>query len=211
MSRPYVQGEEARLNGRHRTDGELMRAFARRERAAAEALYREYAPRVYGLGLAMLGVRSAAEDLVQDTMVKVWRNAGRFDPQRGSLDTWMLRMARNLAIDALRRRVLERRHFADNAGDSPDAPEPSAGPAESAEAMDLIGRARLAMAGLAPEQRAVLELAYFGGRTAAEAAEIEGIPVGTAKTRIRRGLLRLREELREPAQPAHEEETPHER
>jgi RNA polymerase sigma-70 factor (ECF subfamily) len=67
------------------------------------------------------------------------------------------------------------------------------------------------MAGLAPEQRAVLELAYFGGRTAAEAAEIEGIPLGTAKTRIRRGLLHLRDELRELAEPEHEEETPHER
>jgi RNA polymerase sigma-70 factor (ECF subfamily) len=188
-----------------------MRAFARRERAAAEALYRAYAPRVYGLGLAMLGLPSAAEDLVQDTMMKTWRNAGRFDPERGSLDTWILRMARNLAIDALRRRVLERRHILDDDEAAAEAPEPSVGPAESAEATDLIGRARAAMAGLAPEQRAVLELAYFGGRTAAEAAEIEGIPLGTAKTRIRRGLLHLRDELREPVEPDHEEETPHER
>jgi RNA polymerase sigma-70 factor (ECF subfamily) len=195
------------VNGRHRTDGELMRAFARRERAAAETLYRAYAPRIYGLGLAMLGLPSAAEDLVQDTMVKAWRNAGRFDSARGSLDTWMLKMARNLAIDALRRRVLERRHVAADDEAAAEAPDPSVGPAESAEATDLLGRARAAMAGLAPEQRAVLELAYFGGRTAAEAAEIEGIPLGTAKTRIRRGLLRLRAELGEQAEADREEET----
>ena len=84
-----------------------MRSFAAGDQSAAERLYGAYASRIYGLGLVMLGNEAAAEDLVQDTFVKVWRNAQRYDPARGSLDTWVLLMARNLAIDALRRRVLE--------------------------------------------------------------------------------------------------------
>src|SRR5213080_5071413 len=87
----------------------MMRSFAAGDGAAAERVYEAYSSRIYGLGLVMLGNEAAAEDLVQDTMVKVWRNAERYDPARGSLDTWILLMARNLAIDALRRRVLDAR------------------------------------------------------------------------------------------------------
>src|ERR671922_322485 len=92
-----------------RAETTLMRAIAAGDRRAAERLYDRYAPRVYGLGLVMLGNEASAEDLVQDTFVKVWRNAARYDPARGSLDTWILLTARNLAIDSLRRRVLEAR------------------------------------------------------------------------------------------------------
>src|SRR5438309_11505324 len=83
----------------------VMRSFAAGDRPAAERLYDAYASRIYGLGLVMLGNEASAEDLVQDTFVKVWRNAGRYDPARGSLDTWILLTARNLAIDSFRPRV----------------------------------------------------------------------------------------------------------
>jgi RNA polymerase sigma-70 factor (ECF subfamily) len=178
-----------------RSDGELMRAFARRDRGAAEDLYRAFAPRIFGLGMVLLGDKSAAEDLVQDTMVKTWRNAERFDPGRGSLETWLLRIARNLAVDNLRRRVLESRHGGGTESVWASRPDPDAGPAERAETADLVERARVAMRGLSDEQRAALELAYFGGRTSAEVAELEGIPLGTVKTRIRRALLKLRETM----------------
>jgi RNA polymerase sigma-70 factor (ECF subfamily) len=170
-----------------------MRSFAAGDASATERLYDLYASRVYGLGLVMLGNESAAEDLVQDTLVKVWRNAARYDPARGSLDTWILLMARNLAIDSLRRRVLEARML--QATRPRDESDPAAGPDKVAETADLVDRARRAMASLSDGQRAALELAYFGGKTSAEVAELEGIPLGTAKTRIRTALLKLRESL----------------
>jgi RNA polymerase sigma-70 factor (ECF subfamily) len=172
-----------------------MRAFASRDERAADTLYERFASRIYGLGIVMLGGDAAAQDLVQDTFVKLWRNADRYDTSRGKLETWVLLVARSLAIDALRRRVLEVRSL--EATGKPREDDPSAGPEELAATGDLADRARRAMERLSPEQRAALELAYFGGRTSAEVAEMEGIPVGTAKTRIRSALLRLREEMAE--------------
>src|SRR5690349_5393826 len=84
-----------------RSDVELVRAFARRDGAAANELYRRFAPRIYGLGIVMLGNPGQAEDLVQDTFVKVWRKADSYEAARGSLDTWILLIARSHAIDLL--------------------------------------------------------------------------------------------------------------
>jgi RNA polymerase sigma-70 factor (ECF subfamily) len=176
-------------------DGALMRAFARRDQAAAEELYGRFASRVYGLGIVMLGNDAMAQDLVQDTFVKLWRSAERFDAGRGRLETWVLLVARSLAIDALRRRVLDARSMEKVGVERETSSE--AGPEEIAETEDLAERARAAMALLSDGQRAALELAYFGGKTSAEVAELEGIPIGTAKTRIRTALLRLREALEE--------------
>jgi len=174
-------------------DAELMQAFARREPQAADELYRRFAPRVFGLGKVMLGDPSRAEDLVQDTFVKVWRGASSYEPARGSLDTWILLIARSLAIDTIRRRVLEARVTAQQ--EPMEEARSGSEPERVAETLDLAARARHAMQRLSPEQRAALELAYFGGKTSTEVAELEGIPVGTAKTRIRTALIRLREAL----------------
>jgi RNA polymerase sigma-70 factor (ECF subfamily) len=176
-----------------RTDTELVAAFLGRDQNAAEELYARFAPRVFGLGIVMLGSPSQAEDLVQDTFVKVWRKADSYDQSRGSLDTWVLLVARSLAIDLIRRRVLETRILATH--EEPSEASLAPGPEEHAETRDLADRARRAMADLSPGQRAALELAYFQGKTSAEVAELEGIPVGTAKTRIRTALVRLREAL----------------
>jgi len=172
-----------------------MRAFAARDQAAADELYERFASRVYGLGIVMLGGDAAAQDLVQDTFVKLWRSAGRYDAARGKLETWVLLVARSLAIDALRRRVLEARML-ERGGLSREASD-EPGPDLRAEVADLSERARRAMAALTDGQRAALELAYFGGKTSAEVAELEGIPLGTAKTRIRTALLKLRDALEE--------------
>jgi len=134
---------------------------------------------------------------VQDTFVKLWRTAERYDPQRGRLETWVLLTARSLAIDSLRRRVLESRSLQAIGIQPEDDPEPL--PDERAALTDLSARARRAMASLSPEQRSALELAYFGGRTTAEVAALEGIPQGTVKTRIRAALLRLRDEMAKDA------------
>ena len=176
-------------------DAALMRAFARHDRAAAEELYGRFASRIYGLGIVMLGGDAAAQDLVQDTFVKLWRSAERYDAARGKLETWVLLVARSLAIDALRRRVLDVRTLERSVPRPEASDEP--GPEYQAEVADLAERARRAMAELSPGQRAALELAYFGGKTSAEVAELEQIPLGTAKTRIRSALLKLRDALEE--------------
>lgn len=174
---------------------QLMRAFAGRDAGAAQALYERYSSRVYGLGLVMLGDRAASEDLVQDTFVKLWRGAERFDASRGKLDSYVLMVARSLAIDGLRRRVAESRSVRKLG--TPSEADGAPGPEDLATAGDLAARARQAMTRLSDEQRSALELAYFGGRTTAEVAELEGIPLGTAKTRIHAALLRLREAMAE--------------
>ncbi|MCD6021936.1 MAG: polymerase subunit sigma-24 [Actinomycetia bacterium] len=175
-------------------DQRLMRSFAARDVGAADDLYQRFAGRIYGLGLVMLGNEAAAQDLVQDTFVKLWRNADRYDRSRGKLETWVLLMARSLAIDAIRRRVLEVRTL-ESVVDRPTEVDQGPGPDERAVTVDLTDRARRAMSSLPAEQRAALELAYLGGKTSAEISDLEGIPVGTAKTRIRAALLRLRDLL----------------
>lgn len=172
-------------------DQRLMRSFAARDPDAADSIYRRFAGRIYGLGLVMLGSDAAAQDLVQDTFVKLWRSADRYDRSRGKLETWVLLMARSLAIDAIRRRVLEARSL--ERVDQPEEADEGPGPDDQVVILDLTERARRAMSSLPPEQRAALELAYLGGKTSAEISDLEGIPVGTAKTRIRAALLRLRE------------------
>src|SRR5438477_9334922 len=138
-----------------------MRTFARRDPAAAGELFDRFAPRVFGLGMVMLGSAAQAEDLVQDTFVKVWRKVDSFDASRGSLDTWVLLIARSLAIDLIRRRVLETRILASQE-DPEAAVEPS--PEETVETLDLVGRARTAMATLTSGQRAARGLATFQGQ-----------------------------------------------
>ncbi len=179
------------------SDQALMAAFVARDERAAGALYDRFASRVYGLGIVMLGNDHAAQDLVQDTFVKLWRTAARFDPERGRLETWILLTARSLAIDLLRRRVLESRSLQELG--PPPVHDPAPGPDDLAATADLASRARHAMTKLSNEQRSALELAYFGGRTTAEVAALEGIPQGTAKTRIHAALLKLRAEMAKEA------------
>ncbi len=174
-------------------DQRLMGSFAARDPAAADTLYRRFSGRIYGLGLVMLGSDAAAQDLVQDTFVKLWRNAERYDRSRGKLETWVLLIARSLAIDAIRRRVLEARTL--EHVDRPLEADQAPGPDDQVVIRDLTDRARRAMSSLPPEQRAALELAYLGGKTSTEISDLEGIPVGTAKTRIRAALFRLRESM----------------
>jgi RNA polymerase sigma factor (sigma-70 family) len=185
-------------------DQRLMRSFAARDPGAADTLYRRFAGRIYGLGLVMLGNDAAAQDLVQDTFVKLWRSADRYDRSRGKLETWVLLMARSLGIDAIRRRVLEARTLEHL--DPPVEADQAPGPDDQVITLDLTERARSAMSSLPPEQRAALELAYLGGKTSAEISDLEGIPVGTAKTRIRAALLRLRETMAPDGRAEDEEE-----
>jgi RNA polymerase sigma-70 factor (ECF subfamily) len=176
-------------------DASLMVALLRKEPAAADALYTRYASRIYGLGLVLLRNKTDAEDLVQDTFLKVWRTRSRFDPSRGSLDVWILLIARSLAIDLLRRRTQETRNLSFEPSRSDVSDEP--GPERYAEHRDLFQRARKALDRLPSGQRSAVELAYFGQRSSTQVAELQGIPLGTAKSRIRVGMATLRKTLAE--------------
>jgi len=157
---------------------------------AAAAFVRRFQRPVYGLALTMLQDRAAAEDLAQEVFVRAWRNAAGYDARRGRVLSWLLGITRNAAIDVLRLKRAE-----------PIEPEMLAArlqadrPPTDAADPDERARVRDALATLAPEQRRALFLATYLGRTAHEISEVEHIPVGTAKSRIRSAMLRLRATL----------------
>ena len=175
-------------------DAALIALFLQKEPEAAGQLYDRIASRIYRLGLSLLRNKTDAEDLVQDTFLKVWRTGSAFDPERASLDTWMLLVARSLAIDLLRRRSLEARKLSSQPKVSEASDEP--GPEQRAEVSDLFRRASQAMARLPERQRSVLELTYLAQRSTTEVAEIMGIPRGTVKSRAHAGMAVLQEALR---------------
>jgi RNA polymerase sigma-70 factor (ECF subfamily) len=172
------------------SDEALLEGMGLGERAAASAFVKRFQARVYGLALSIVGDPLLAEDLAQEALTKAWRNAGAYDARRGAVATWLLTITRNLAIDALRL------HRARPSEPHPmltfDIPSQDPGPAESAVVADTARGVRGAVALLPVDQRRALVLSAFYGRTAKEIADMEGIPLGTAKTRIRAGMIKLR-------------------
>ncbi|MGH9015993.1 MAG: RNA polymerase sigma factor [Acidimicrobiia bacterium] len=175
------------------SDEALLAGLATGDAEAASAFVRRFQRRVYGLALTIVGDARAAEDVAQEAFVRAWRHAGAYDARRGTVVTWLLTIARNLAIDAVRvRRPVTLEPDAILALDL-SGTEPL--PDELVGLRDDADRLRTAMARLPEGQRRALVLAGLLGHTAREVSEAEGIPVGTAKTRIRTGLLRLRAAL----------------
>jgi RNA polymerase sigma factor (sigma-70 family) len=176
------------------SDDALLAGLATGDAEAAAAFVRRFQRRVYGLALTIVGDTRAAEDVAQEAFVRAWRHAAAYDPRRGTVVTWLLTIARNLAIDAVR----VRRPVVTLEPDAILALEPTGTeplPDELVGLRDDTDRLRAAMARLPEGQRRALVLAGLLGHTAREISEAEGIPVGTAKTRIRTGLLRLRAAL----------------
>ncbi len=176
------------------SDEALLAAVALDERDALAVFVRRFQRRVFGLAMTMTGDVTLADDISQLAFERVWRHAGSYDARRAAVPTWLLTITRNLAIDALRvRRDVPRDPWAmgdlmTGASLTVDADDPL----QAALATDQLGRLAPHLAALPREQRRAVLLATIGARTAAEIASIEGIPVGTAKTRIRNGLRRLR-------------------
>ena len=166
------------------SDGELIRRVGSGDRSAFDALYRRYSRPVFGLALRRLGDRGRAEDAVQETFASVWRAAGSYKPERGPGAPWLYAVARNAIVDNGRARR-------EPPVDAPDEVSGDEGPAERAESGWIAWRVHRALAELPENERQVIELAYWGGRSQSEIADLLGIPLGTVKTRTRSGLSRL--------------------
>jgi RNA polymerase sigma-70 factor, ECF subfamily len=167
------------------TDSALVSAIRSGDGSALASLYDRYSSVVYSVSLRVLGDTGAAEDVLQDVFMQLWRNPSAFDSSRGNLGPWLAVIARNRSIDALRRR-----HPETDIEDVTVSVEPDmAGDAERSRAMEKV---RGALGAMPPAQRNVLEMAYFEGLTHTEIAAKTGEPLGTIKTRIRSGLLALR-------------------
>ena len=148
-------------------------------------LYDRYSSIVYSIALRVLGDTGAAEDVLQEVFLQLWRNPGVFDSSRGNMAAWLAVIARNRAIDSLRKRRPE----ADIADVVVSVEPDLAGDTERARAMEKI---RSVLGDMPGAQRSALEMAYFEGLTHTEISARTGEPLGTVKTRIRAGLLSLR-------------------
>jgi RNA polymerase sigma-70 factor (ECF subfamily) len=167
------------------SDKELVSQVHAGDQNAMGALYDRYSPLVYAVGLRVLADSAAAEDVLQEVFTQLWRNPPKFDASRGSLGAWLAVIARNRAIDALRKRRYE-----SDIEDIVVSVEP-----DLASAIDRSRAAknvRDVLNGMHPAQRQALEMAFFEGLTHTEIAAKIGEPLGTIKTRIRAGLLALR-------------------
>jgi RNA polymerase sigma-70 factor (ECF subfamily) len=172
---------------------ELLARSGRGDQGAFAELYDALAGRAYGLAVRVLRDPSQAEEVVQEALLEVWRTAPRFDADRGSATSWILTIVHRRSVDRVRSAEAATRrdtsyHQQNHAVDH-DAT------AEAAQASLEAHRVRKALTALTPVQRQALELAYFGGLTHTEVATTLGLPVGTAKTRIRDGLIRLRDTM----------------
>jgi RNA polymerase sigma-70 factor (ECF subfamily) len=154
---------------------------------AVRALYARYARPIFTLGLRLLGSREAAEELTQDVFLAAWRKAASFDPNRGRLSTWLMTIAHNLAVDRLRRETGASRPHLVLVDEVPEV----IGADEDEPFMERDEAVR-ALSSLSDAERQLLARAYFGGFTAREIAESDGIPLGTVKTRLRTALIKVR-------------------
>ena len=157
------------------------------EEGALNEIYDQFASFVYGLAVRVIGDARAAEDVSQDVFVTVWERPDAFDPERGSLRTWLGTLAHRRAVDHVRREEARRRRAIKDAA----RPETTPDVEEMAMALVTAERVRSALATLPDEQRRAIQLAYFGGKTYRQVAEVLGIPEGTAKSRLRLGLRRI--------------------
>ena len=170
---------------------ELIRQLARGDRAAFGRFYDHYATLVFTFALRMLRDRAAAEDLLQEVFLQIWREASNYNSERGSPEAWIITMTRSRGIDRLRSIRRRDRSFVPmegRSGKTHDAPVESG--AAASEARVTVNSA---LARLPESQRKVIELAYFDGLSQTEIAEQINEPLGTVKTRIRTALQRLRE------------------
>jgi RNA polymerase sigma-70 factor, ECF subfamily len=174
---------------------DLLVAVGGGDEQAFAALYERVAPQVLGVALRVLRDRALAEEVSQEVLVEVWRKADRFDPERGSASGWITTLAHRRAVDRVRSEQASRDR--DDRVSRRDEARAFDAVADEVEVNLDHWQVRQAMAELTDRQREAIELAYFSGHTYRDVAKVLGIPEGTAKSRLRDGLLRLREALDE--------------
>lgn len=172
---------------------ELFRRAARGDETAFAALYDATSARVHGLVLRVVRDPAQSEEVTQEAYLEVWRTASRFDPDRGSALSWLMTIAHRRAVDRVRSAQAATRRDTTYHDQSQHISHDST--AEAATAALEARRVRQALQALTEVQREAIELAYFGGYTHTEVATMLDLPVGTAKTRIRDGLIRLRDTM----------------
>lgn len=181
---------------RETSDSDLLRALAQRETAALASLFDRYGGLAYSVAFRILGDAGLAEDTVQECFLKIWNGAAAFDPARGSARTWLLTAVRNRAIDKFRGRRSRSAHETDFEAVEPVPAEPRGFDPWDEIALAAEQQAvRSAVASLPVEQRQAVELAYFGGYSQREIAEMTKVPVSTVKGRMRLALEKLRSYL----------------
>jgi RNA polymerase sigma factor (sigma-70 family) len=177
-------------------DLELHRRISDRDREAFEELYRRYAPSAYGLALRVLGQDAIAQEVVHDAFLALWRAPEAFDPGRGPFRSFFLSLVHHRAVDAVRREERLRRRTERASNLEPVEDEDVAdGVVEISYLRSRRGEIRQAVASLPPEQRRVIELAYFDGYTQSRIADMLQIPLGTVKTRTLAAMRKLRRVL----------------
>jgi len=181
------------------TDAALVKRVAERQPDALAELYDRFAPLLLALARRILGNHADAEEVLQEVFVQVWNRGERYDPARSSVSTWLVLIGRSRAIDRLRsRRVVERtREAVTEVAPAAGALHTSPEALENVWIQERRERVRRELAALPPEQRQVLEMAFYGGLTQSEIAGKAGLPLGTVKTRTLLAMKKLRQALRE--------------
>ena len=184
-------------DARHAADARLLGRVATGDRAAFSELYDRFSRPLYATAFRILNDANEAQDIVHDAFVAVWEKAETFETSRGTAFSWALTLTRNRAIDRLRSRRRRAELLDASAPSDLGLDENSSGPSadDSASASDQAVAVRAAVATLPADQQRALELAFFGGLTQEEIATRLRTPLGTVKARIRRGLLKLRDQL----------------
>ncbi len=174
------------------SDAALVVSIGRYQQAALAEAYRRHAGAVFGLAKRLLNDHARAEEIVQEVFVRLWNDPNRYDPERGTLRSFLLAHTHGRSVDMIRAESSRRNREEKEARQQADAGYDLA---HEVWDMALAGHVREALGALQPGEREAIELAYFGGLTYQEAAEQLGEPEGTVKSRIRSGLKRLRNEL----------------
>ena len=175
-------------------DEDLMQLVRRGDTGAFEVVYERHATAAFSLAYRMTGTRNVAEDVVQEAFLSLWRSGARYDRARGSVRTWVLGIVHNRAIDALRRSMVHDRRRASDEGIEERLESGDRTDVEAAR-RDEAREVRSALRALPAEQCRVIELAYFGGFSHSQIAEMLEMPIGTVKGRMRLGLEKLRRSL----------------
>jgi RNA polymerase sigma-70 factor (ECF subfamily) len=190
-------------------DERLIRLILQSQEQALAQLYDRYHRLVFSLALAIVNDRGTAEEITLDVFMRVWQKAGTYRADQAKVSTWLTHIARHHAIDVLRRRAARVDHFAVHWEDARSNRESSLpDPQESVELSLRRERIHAALAQLPPEQKEALSLAYFGGYSQSQIAEVLKQPLGTVKTRLRLAMQKLREFLHEEQDLQNKSVTP---